>query len=187
MGNKNTDTGFFFNFSESYSMTHNYDLVRNRVFKTSIRNVKVFLQVPSSTKCLSFCFECWRRDKRGQGMPSILSRWKCSNTTNDYKTKDSISFVRKWQSTQQQVRVTSNDPNVIFIWPFRKISRSDSISIQSIQYSIESLKDEIKLLKVNEDDNLSQATSQQFSNSMTSDVLQIGIGFFTENPSGRFR
>ena len=63
---------------------------------------------------------------------------------------------------------------------FRKISRSDSISIQSIQYSIESLKDEIKLLKVNEDDNFSQATSQQFSNSMTSDVLQIGIGSFRQ-------
>ena len=72
------------------------------------------------------------------------------------------------------------DFNLTLIWFFRKISRSDSISIQSIQYSIESLKDEIKLLKVNEDDDFSQATSQQFSNSMTSDVLQIGIGSFRQ-------
>jgi hypothetical protein len=55
----------------------------------------------------------------------------------------------------------------------RKMSRSDSISIQSIQYSVDSLKDEIKLLKVNDDDNISQATSKQFSSSITSDVLQI--------------
>ena len=66
--------------------------------------------------------------------------------------------------------MTQDDPN----WTFRTISRSDSISIQSIQYSIESLKDEIKLLKVNDEDD----TSQQLSNSMTSDVLQIGIGSY---------
>ena len=66
--------------------------------------------------------------------------------------------------------MTANDPTHFLL--LRTISRSDSISIQSIQYSIESLKDEIKLLKVNDDDD----TSQQLSNSMTSDVLQIGIG-----------